>query len=204
MAEEYEMEELADMAIAELSSFISTESQFVEEEHELSSKLMSWDYVIGHLDERIPSEMDTLHEFNRKIAEKLLEIRELSESGRFRDLRILEEDREILQKLAVDVRHRNWKAVTADVASERQEEVKSLRLKKRELKELHSKFLELMKLMKTSRLIEAIEESLATAKEKEEFEKLEEYYFLQIYKFARAYERIFRDLWRKEKMLAGR
>lgn len=116
----------------------------------------------------------------------------------------MKEDGEILQKLAGDVRQRNWKAVTADVAAKSQEEVRSLRLKKSELRELHSKFLELMKLIKTSRLIGAIGESFATAKEKEDFEKLEEYYFLQIYKFARAYERIFRDLWRKERMLAGR
>ena len=38
--------------------------------------------------------------------------------------------------------------------------------------------------------------------EKEQFEKVEEYYFLQIYRFLRAYERIFRNLWRKERRLA--
>ena len=44
MDEEYEIEEFADAAIAELRSCINTELQFVEQEHELRSKLMSWDY----------------------------------------------------------------------------------------------------------------------------------------------------------------
>ena len=65
MDEEYEMEELADKAIAELREFVDTELQLVQEEHELHSKLMSWDYVIGHLDERIPADMTDLHDLNR-------------------------------------------------------------------------------------------------------------------------------------------
>ena len=59
--DEYEMGELADMAIRELREFIDTEKQLVQEEHELLSKLQSCDYIIGHLDERIPSNITHLH-----------------------------------------------------------------------------------------------------------------------------------------------
>ncbi|MBR9691748.1 hypothetical protein GOV06_03090 [Candidatus Woesearchaeota archaeon] len=202
MPEDYEMEEFADMAIGELREFIDTELQLVNEEHELSSKLMSWDYVIGHLDERIPANMTHLHALNGKITEKLVEIRALVESDRMRDLSIVKEEEETLLKLRADVKHRDWRAVKKDVKAEEKEEKRALRLEKRELRQLHSLFIDLMKLMKRSKLIEAIEEDLASEKGKEEYEKLEEYYFLQIYKFAKAYERIFRHLWEKELVLA--
>ncbi len=198
MDEEYEMEEVADMAIEHLREFVDTEKQLVQEEHELLSKLQSWDYIIGHLDERIPANLAHLHELNRKIAEKLIEIRDLIESGRLHDLRILKEEEQILQQLHRDVEHRDWRAVRKEIDLERREEKNVIGLEKTELEDLHSKFTDLMKLMKRSELISAIEEDLTTPKEKEEYEKPEEYYFLQIYKFARAYERIFRHLWRKE------
>ncbi len=201
MAEEYAMEEFADMAIAGLREFIDTESQLVQEEHELSSKLSSWDYIIGHLDERIPADMKHLHEFNGKISDKVLEIRELIEAGELNDLRIIKEEKQMLSKLEEDVKHREWKAVRKDIDVETDEERRALRLEKSELKALHSGFIDLMKLMKRSKLISAIEEDLTVANDKEQYEKLEEYYFLQIYKFARAYERIFRHLWEKELVL---
>ena len=202
MDEEYEMEELADKAIAELREFVDTELQLVQEEHELHSKLMSWDYVIGHLDERIPADMTDLHDLNRQIADKLIEIRDLIESGRLHDLRIIKEEEQILRQLGGDIKHKDWKAVKKGIDLEKGVEKQVLRLEKRELKELHSKFIDLMKLMKKSKLISSIEEDLTAAKEKEEYDKLEEYYFLQIYKFARAYERILRHLWRKEMFLS--
>ncbi len=202
MPEEYEMEEFADMAIDELRDFIDTESQLVQQEHDLSSKLTSWDYIIGHLDERIPANMGHLHTLNGKIAEKLVGIRALIESDRMKDLSIVKEEKEILLKLEVDIKHRDWRAVRKDVKAEKKDEKKALRLEKHELRELHYLFIDLMKLMKRSKLIEAIEEDLTSAKGKMEYEKLEEYYFLQIYKFARAYERIFRHLWKKELVLA--
>jgi|SRR3989338_6250401 len=200
--DEYEMGELADMAIRELREFIDTEKQLVQEEHELLSKLQSCDYIIGHLDERIPSSMTHLHELNRNIAEKLVEIRELIESGTLNELRVLKEEEQILQQLRGDIEHGNWRAVRKDIDLETRDEEQIVRLEKRELRDLHSKFIDLMKLMKRSKLISAIEEDLTVPKEKEEYEKLEEYYFLQLYKFARAYERIFRHLWRKNLILS--
>ena len=124
------------------------------------------------------------------------------ESGRLHDLRIIKEEEQILRQLEGDIKHKDWRAVKKGIDLEKGVEKQVLRLEKRELKELHSKFIDLMKLMKKSKLISSIEEDLTAAKEKEEYDKLEEYYFLQIYKFARAYERIFRHLWKKELILA--
>lgn len=202
MNEKDEMEELADLAIEALRRFIDTEGQLVQEEHTLYSKLLSWDYIVWHLDERIPANMPHLHDLNGNIINKLIEIRDMVESGKLHELGIAREEKQILSHLEEDVKHREWKAVRKDIDLETKEEKQVLRLEKRELRELHSKFLDLMKLMKRSRLISAIEEDLTVAKEKEKYEKVEEYYFLQIYKFARAYERIFRHLWEKELVLA--
>lgn len=202
MTAEYEMEESADIAISQLREFIDTELQLVNEEHDIRSKLLEWDYVIGHLSERIPEGMVHLHDFNKKVSDKLLEIREFVESGDLKHLHIEKEEEQILKQLREDVEHRDWRAVKKDIDLETEEVKRISRLEREELKELHSKFIDLMKLMKRSKLISAIEEDLTIPKEKEKYEKLEEYYFLQIYKFARAYERIFRHLWRKESILA--
>lgn len=202
MDKEYEMEELADMAIEELRCFIDTESQSVEEEHDLHSKLLSWDYVILHLDERIPENMVHLRGLNDKISDKLTEIRDMIKSEELHELEIIKEEKQILTKLEKDVGHREWKAVRTDIDQETKEEKEVLRLKEEELKKLHSKFIDLMKIMKKSKLIKAIEEDLAVGKEKDQYKKLEEYYYVQIYKFIRAYEKIFRHLWDKELILA--
>lgn len=202
MSAEYEMEELADMAVSQLRESIITESQLVEEEHEFLSKLLEWDYVILHLSERIPEEMKDLHKLNGNISDKLLEIRKLVESGELEHLHIEKEEEQILRQLKKDVEHRDWRAVKKDINKETKEVKRVRKLDKKELKKLHSKFIDLMRLMKKDNLISAIEEDLTVPKEREKYEKLEEYYFLQIYKFIRAYERIFRHLWRKESMLA--
>lgn len=188
----------ADEAVKELRKFIDTEAQFVQKEHELSAKLTSWDYVMIHLNERIPENMVHLHQLNKDVSDKLLEIREFVESEISTELKILQEEQQLLQNLTKETRHRDWKLVKKAIITKEEE---ALKLEEDELKELHTKFIELMKIMKRSKLIAAIEEDLTVSKEKEKYEKLEEYYFLQIYKFARAYERIFRDLWRKERRL---
>jgi len=53
MAEEFEMEDMADMAISECRTFIDTENQFIIEEHMLLDTIGQWESIIGHIDERI-------------------------------------------------------------------------------------------------------------------------------------------------------
>jgi len=58
-----------------------------------------------------------------------------------------------------------------------------------------------MEIMKRSKLIAAIDEDLTVKHKKTSYIKKEEYYFIHIYKFIRAYEKILRNLWFKEKHL---
>lgn len=202
MSEEYFMEEVADMAIPHISSFIDIESQLVNEEHNLHFKIDSAGHILAHLDERIPELATNLHDLNRRILIDLEELRDLIESENMRDLRIVGEESKIKDKLENDVKHKDWKAVRTLVDKETKEEKEALRLEERELKDLHYRFISLMKLMKRSKLVKAVEDYLTVLKDKDEFVKLEEYYFLQIYRFLRFYEKVFRDLWEKELILA--
>lgn len=243
--EDMPTEEFADMAVEELRAFINTEEKFVEEEHALIDKLLSWDYIMLHLDESLPTNMVHLIHLNHEIAAKLIEIRKFIGKRRLKDLRIEKEEKHILAKLEKDVKHRDWKAIRRKaklriyieylllLIGKKQKKV--LRLEIRELKELHSKLKDLLGLTSTTMIMLAINEDIMEAikrtdktitmdeikeiakrsgdklqvfdeavtiqKHKEEYERLEEYYFLQIHKFAIAYERIFRHLWEKEKIL---
>jgi len=200
MEEEYEWEEFADEAVVDLTNFIRVEEQLVKEEHSLFTAVQFCGYIIAPLDERIPENMVHLHALNGTITDRLLGIQKLLESSSLRGLKIVEEEDHNLQKLKEDVEHRDYRAVIEDIKSKGQFE----RLSIDGLKELHSKLIRLMKPMKRSKFIKAIEEDLTKKKDKEKYKKLEEYYFLQIYKIIRAYERIFRHLWRKERKLARR
>jgi hypothetical protein len=187
MAKEYEWQDHADLVIGSLHVDIHLKDQFVKREHDLVSKLASLVYVIDHITERIPKEMKNLHNLNSEIEDKIMDIKALVESDRLKDLKIEEEETE-------DINNKNWRAV-------KKEGKGFIKLKHGELKELHSKFIDLMKLMKRKKLVKAIEYDAAGEKEKEKYEKLEEYYFLQIYRLMRAYEKIFRELWKKERGL---
>jgi hypothetical protein len=202
MGEEFEWEEFADMAIEELNEFLHVESCFVKEEHEFLSKLYSMEQIIIHLDERISEKLIHLHDLNKRISEKFLEIRDLIESGELCELTILKEENHILSKIKEDMKHRDWRVVKKDIELETKDELKVLRLEEKEIKNLHSKFLDLMKIMKRRNLVSALNEDLILQKDKEQYVKLEEYYFVQIYKFIGNYERIFRHLWGKELLLS--
>ncbi len=184
---EYMMEEVADEAINDLRAFIDTEQQFVKEEHDFEAKMQQWDLVIAHLDERIPPEEEHLHKLNTEVADKLVEIRNIIESEELADLKIVKEEKKLMSK-------HKWKVV-------KKLEKKALRLEKHELKKLHSEIIKLMKIIKKSESIAMDEEHLTRSKQKHEYKKIEEYYFLQIYKFLRAYERIFRNLWKLERTM---
>jgi len=198
---EYEWEELADMAVEELREFIDTENQCIIEEHKLEDLVIGWDYIIGHLDERIPHKAKNMHKINADIGGMLYDIKDLLKKGQVRGLKFEKEEEGLLHELQEDVKHRDWKAVkyVLKIVKEMEEHVGRLQI--HELKDLHAKFRQLMKIMNESKHILAIEEDLFAPLEKEQFAKLEQYYFTGIYKFIGSYERIFRDLWRKENIL---
>lgn len=202
MSEDEFYEEASDIVVELFRDYINTENQLITKEHELEEKLYSWDYIIVHLNEIIPKTQDNLHELNVLVSDKLLDIREYIESNEINGLKIVKEHKKNLSKLEKNVEHRKWALLKEGLDYDNSKLKKFVKVKKHELKELHSKIIGLMKIMKKSKLIKAINEDLTIKKEKENFIKKEEYYFIQIYKYLRAYERIFRHLWRKEKILA--
>ena len=199
---EYNTEEAADGSIKEFREFIHVEQQFVQTEHNLYDALLGWNNIIIHLQESL-HDKHHLYELNEEIMMKVYEMTELVQGGMLHDLSLIDEEKRIWQKLKEDVKHRKWKAVKRDIDTAKKEENKVLRLEKEELIHIRSRFADLMKLMKKSNLIHALNEDLIVEKQKHEYERVEEYYFIQIYKFARAYEHIFRHLWKKELILAN-
>jgi len=202
MKGEEHLEELADNAVDRLRDHIDTEQQEIKEKHELHEKLLAWDHIFTHNCAKIPPELNHLHELNDHIHTKIEQIRQLIESDMMRDLTFLTEEENIMATLNEDIKHRDWRACRKDIDLETQKVKEDVNLEKEELKELHTKFIDLMKLMEHSVLLNAIKQDLSILKQKHEYEKLEEYYFLQVYKFANAYEAIFRHLWKKKMHLS--
>ena len=199
---DYEMEDFADQAVDELREFIDTEKQLILHEHSFIDKLNAWDVVIMHFDERVPKEARALHDLTQVISLRLNAIRDLVNSDRLKHVRFVKEERKHQQRLAKDIKHRNWQAVKKDIAGERQEEQKELRLEVAELRNLRKLLLDLKTIMRRSKLI--LTHQASETQDKANYEQLEHYYLLQIYKFVWAYERIFYQLWQKEKGLLGK
>jgi len=204
MSDEHEFEEFADMAIDELKEFVHTEQQFVHQEHKLIDCIQGMHNVLAHIDERISPEMTHLHKLYHEITAKFLEIEKFVESDTVLHLRFAKEETKLLSKLAADVKHRDWRAVKGEIQDEETVEHSLLRAEARELKELHKHFLELMRMMEKSNVLKVLDRDLTQPEQKEQFAKQEEYYFLQFYKFARAYEQIFRHLFEKERRLLAK
>ena len=192
---------VADMAIKQLRSFIDTEKQLITHEHELMDKLLSWDYIILHLDERC-AEGSRLHILNTEIVEQLIDIRVVVGTEKISDLQFKKEERLLLEHLETDLEHRDWRAVKMDINLELDVERETVRLHDKELNILHQKFEKLMHFIRKH--INPSQEQIIEMNKKRDFERLEDYYLLQIYKFVHAYERIFKHLFVKESLILKR
>ena len=199
--EEYEFEELADMGIEELGGFIDSEKHLIEEEHNFMDKLNAWDMAIMHLsDERIPENMDHLHELNVEVGDKLAKLRDFVEENGLKQLRIKKEEEQVLTKLKEDVKHKDWRAVHGDIDENTKEEKEVLRLDKELLKGIHARLKIIERLTHPKNMRKTIEADLK-GKDSKELEKIENYYFLKIYHFVKSYAHVFKGLWKKEKRL---
>ncbi|NQV09073.1 hypothetical protein HQ529_04440 [Candidatus Woesearchaeota archaeon] len=198
---DYEYEKDAKRAVKELRRFINTEKQFIKREHDFKDKLYSWDYIILHLEERLPAEDKDMINLNIEVGVKLSEMRDYIEQEMKIEIKFLKEERKTIKELERHIEHRKWKAVRKDINVEEELEEHVLRLQVHELKVLHSKFTELMKLMIDSKVFSTKEEDVKQRKRMGKYEREEEYYLTELYKFLRAYEKIFRHLWRKERHL---
>ncbi len=198
MTKEYDWEDVADSLIEDLHAFVDTESRFVQEEHELHEKLVFIDNIFAHLDERITEDQDHLHVLNQAIIDKVLEMRELIETSSLHELSLVKEEQHLLQHLEDDVKHRDWAAIKTPALKD---EKKALRLELHELKGIHSGFKDIIDLLQKSKVKQAIDADISNPKQKEDYEQQAHYYFVQIHRFASTYERIFRHLIEKEKIL---
>ncbi len=185
------MEYEANLTVKFLRTNINVLKQFVQKKHDVEEKFAAYENIFRHLGEQIPHEGDRLSDLLDDFAKLALQLRELIENSKLIDLSIIGEDKKILEKLDKKIEHVSWRAVI-------KQNNNIIRVKEKELKKLHSILISMMKVIKRSKLIPLDRFD----KPKQEFKKLEEYYFVQIYKFIRAYERIFRHLWRKERIIA--
>jgi len=200
MSEPLSDEEIVERTIIEFRNSIDVEKQVIKADHDLFSKLSSWIYVLDHLDQNLPDSMKHLHELNGKISDLVWGIMDFVQEKGLEDLKIEKEEEKVLEQLKDDVNHKDWRAVNRDIEVEKKLEEESIRLEEKELKELHSLFDNVMTLIKEG-FKDAIEEDAATPKQKHEYERQEEYYFMEMYKFAKTYEDIFRHLLEKEKRI---
>ena len=187
MTEEYEWKDFADDAVQEIEGFIDTESQFIKAEHRLLSSLLSIDYIFAHLDEIIPDEHPKLHEVMAEISNILAEIKNLIESDESRDLKFEQEEKKLLDIFEYDLQHKNWRAVRRIKDAEEKLEIDAVRLREEELKQFHSIFENIKKLISKINLDE-VDEKIR-------------HYLKKLIKILRAYERIFWHLLRKEIIL---
>lgn len=184
-----------DEAVKIFREFIDTENHLIQEEHNLAEKLMAWQNLYGHLEEIIPENLSHLFDLNNDLFLIMQELVDITNDERLKELHLVKEEQHHIDKLSDDTKHKHWRAV-------RKLEKKSLRVEHHELKLLHTKFGMVMDIIKSYDI--AVDKDLPTPEDKHKYVELEQkihYYFIQTYKFAKAYEKIFRDLYNKEKKL---
>lgn len=197
-----DMEEVADRAINNLREFIDTEKQFITKEHELHEKLYNMDAIYGHLMENMPQKYLYLHELNHKVWEEIQSIELFIQEHKLEGVGFVKEDKENLKILEKNIEARNWQAAIVEIDKKTKKVKKVTRVEQETIKELHGKIVKVMIWLKGQNLKKALEHDVADKKLKKEYKKKEEYYFAEIYKFLRAYERILRHIWKKENMLS--
>jgi len=200
------MEEWADQAAQEIHLFFDDEYRFVEQEHDFIDKFEQWGIIVGHLAERLEGNkrLDHLRKLNNKVSDLLVKISDYVKHERIHELHILKEEESILRHLKNDIKHRNCLAAKKNTDEVGKKEAELVRLEMHELDKLHKFLNELRKLLQHSCLERAIELDASTEAEKHHFEQVEEYYFIQIFKSAQAYETVFGHLIHKARYLANK
>lgn len=191
----HKTETYANEILNEFKAFIDTEKLFIRKEHELKERLLSLEVVVGHLDENIPLENKVEQALNDRIGSELQKTISLIEAYEIKDLHLEKEEEKLKALIKEGLEHKDWRAVRKYAEIEKKEEKRVLRLESHELRELYSKFHGLMKLIK---------EDLSHPENKDKHTEDTKPYFVQLYKIMCAYEKIFRDLERKERLLYKR
>ncbi len=194
---EENLQEWADSALENIRSFINHEQQFIKKEHSFANQVHALDQPFHYLFNEVFSDKK-LQALINEVLDLLRDLKNWVDTSEINDVRLIKEEQNILQQMKVDKERKKWKVVKDEVKSEEKAEEAVLNLELHEIRKIHDIFLEIMKLMKRSKLL-ALDEDMT--KEKKDYANKIDYYFNQIYKFIRTYERIFRHLWKKEKQL---
>jgi hypothetical protein len=122
----------------------------------------------------------------------------------------------MLREVTTDIPHKKWQVTRLEtkdgqtkkkfhtIASMFKKRKNHVRVEKEHIKILHHKIATLLHHMNESELIKALGADTVAEKEKKTYLEKENYYFVEIYKFLRAYEHILRYLWKKEHHLGLR
>ena len=189
---------IAQEAAKDLLIGLDIERNIVTKEHDLKLKLMVWDNIIEHLNTLVAENSGT-HKLLLSVVDKLTELRNIIDSYEIKELKLVAEEKGIVKQLETDLLHRKWRLVRIEEQASKSKAKNFEKLEIKELAKLRKKFFELGLLIEKSKAINI--ELADTRKSPEEFKKEEEYYFLQIYKFATAYVDVLGDLVTKENML---
>lgn len=202
MAEEFpDFASIAQEAAKDLIADINLQNQVIAREHDLKTKLLVWDNIIEHLNTLV-AENSPQHRLLLSVVDKLTKIRDLIESYEVGELRFVSEEKAVAKKLSIDIGHRNWKLVKIDEQALKKREKKFDKLEIEELKQLKKQFFELGVLIEKSKAIKIKPTDTRTSPEK--FKNEEEYYFLQIWRFAVSYMNVIADLINKEELVLKR
>lgn len=216
------MEEVADMILAELQEGIDIESNVIQEEHDFGVKIDMLSNVLVHLEERLdalvennqgnPEELKRANDLHQVLAEihELLGHLGIAVSDTLADIHIKGENKRRLKKLKDDLAHKEWSLLIKDTGLLTRIPFfrnRFLRSNIEHLDLLHRKISESRKVIERkhdgTHLITTLHDNASYKKEKEAYERQEEYYFVQMYHFLKMYEDIFEKLLEKEISLQG-
>jgi len=192
----YPYEEVADMAVKEIRAFIDADKHIIQEEHELSSKLWAMDLIFEGIAERIPDQENILHDLNESFRETILALRKAIMKFNNSQVHIVKEEAALLEKIEDDIEHKEWKIVKVEIDESTELADEVVRLREKELKEVHS-ILNKFDSELTSRDVKKAVNGM------EGHKKIEEY-FSHVHAFIRSHEKIFKNLYKKEKILSNK
>ncbi len=174
--------------IMDMHTFLDVAEQKAAKAHTLLEHLENWDNLFGWVDAEV--EDQAVIDMASEVNGLLFMLRTGIESSEAEGLALMAETTANMHALDEAVKHRDYRAVRQLQGEVDQEEAQLERLTKEEIKAIHGCFVAIMRVVKASGLLdrEITDKRLSTTVQ-------------SIYMMLGTYERIFRDLWHKEREL---
>lgn len=191
MKMEHEFFEIAEMALESGRELVNLEAQLINAEHDLYEQLLEWDAILGHIDELLPEDSE-LHSVNAELMMKVVDLRDHLETEHDSELKLLQEEKQAIDKVSADLEHKNWRAVKTQAE-------KAEKLHHAELEKIRAQLAEIAKLVQKEESLKFTKANKESRTTFEQFEQKAHHYFLEVYKLARAYATVLTQLIEKEK-----